>query len=268
MFFRLSGRTETFTLATCGLVAIAVAISNTNAEARRWCRPTPLLVLTSVSPAGALTLGNSLNIHYRIAPGARLDRVKLRVTNKRGELVYLGANLPGYAGNHQAEWPGGKWNQAPHIGALANPRNGPYVVALLAKTAEGGSISFMISLPTQLVLETDLEHDRPSKDEISSGLSRAMLDLKSPERLRVGLVRKGGKLAVYAFAAPEFSAIMEEDLDNDPTEIEVKSVHVRQVMQSTFPDGAYSVVLTNVLTGAGASLPGQGIVDPWTIHLR
>ena len=61
------------------------------------------------------------------------------------------------------------------------------------------------------------------------------------------------------------------DLDNDPSELEVKSAHVHQVMQSSFADGMYHVVLTNVRTGAGGiGLYGtpEGIVETWTIHLR
>jgi hypothetical protein len=122
-------------------------------------------------------------------------------------------------------------------------------------------------------LQCDLEHDKPSKDEISSGLHRSMVDSKSPDRLRIGLVPKDGKLAdtVYALAAPEFSDIVEEDLDNDPSELEVKSVHVRQIMQSTFPDGVYHVVLTNLRSGAGtrgiAGMP-DGIIETWTPTLR
>jgi hypothetical protein len=255
------------------LAALALTFAHGDAGMCSRCRSESALVLALISPGGVLTLGDDLAISYRIVPGTRFQSVKLCVTNNRGELVYLDANLPATAGNHRAIWAKGKWNQQPHVGALANPRNGPYAVALVAEGLEGTattSITYSFPRETRLVLQCDLTHDKPSKDEISSGLSRAMLDLKSPERLRIGLVRQGAKVTetAYAIASPVFSDIVEEDLDNDPTELEVKSVHVRQVMQSTFADGIYNVVLTNARTGAGQPLPEDGIVDTWTVNLR
>jgi hypothetical protein len=252
------------------LVCVAIFSSTSDLEGCRRYRQEPALVVTSVAPGGVVVLGSDFKLQYRIAPGVEFTGVKLQVANKKGELVYVGEKLPARPGNHEAVWPKGKWNQEPHPGALANPRNGPYAVALIAESPSGGSIAYRIFQDTQLVLECDLFHDRPSKDEISSGLSRAMLDRNSPERLRVGLVRKGSKLAdtVYAPAPPDFSAIVEEDLDNDPSELEIKSLHVRQVMPSTFSDGIYNVVFTNARTGAGQSLPDDGIVDSWVVNLR
>jgi hypothetical protein len=231
------------------------------------------LILTALAPGETLILGDDLTVRYRVAPGAQFTHINLRVTNRTGELVYVSENLPTSAGEHPAVWPKGKWNQPPHSGALANPRNGPYTAALSARAADGGPISYSVVLPTRLALQCGLEHGKPSKEEISSGLYRPMLDPKSPERLRIGLVPKGGKWAetVYALAPPEFSEIIEEDLDNDPTELEIKSAHVRQVMQSTFGDGEYNVVLTNLRTGAGArGLAGmpEGIIETWTVTLR
>jgi hypothetical protein len=256
-------------------LAFAAALSEVDACWRRHptCPVSSPLVLTALSPGGTLILGNDLTVQYRVAPGVPFTDINLRVTNRTGELVYLSPNLPVSAEEHQAVWPKAKWNQQPHSGASANPRNGPYAVALVAQTPGGCSISYAIFLPTQLALQCDLKHGKPSKEEISSGLYRPMLDPKSPERLRIGLVQKGGKLAetVYALAPPEFSDIVEEDLDNDPTELEIKSVHVRQVMQSTFGNGEYNVVLMNLRTGAGTravtGMP-EGIIDTWTITLR
>jgi hypothetical protein len=87
------------------------------------------------------------------------------------------------------------------------------------------------------------------------------------------LVTKGGKLGqtVYASAPPSFSKIIEADLDNDPSELEVKSAHVQQTMQASFGDGVYNVVLTNLRTLAGTrgvdGMP-EGIIEAWTITLR
>src|SRR5262245_57411070 len=207
-------------------LAFAAALSEADACWRRHPvgHVSAPLVLTALAPSETLILGNDLTVRYRVAPGARFTTIKLRVTNRTGELVYLSENLPASAGEHPAVWPKGKWNQQPHSGALANPRNGPYTVALSAWTADGGSISYSTFLPNQLALQCDLEHGKPSKEEISSGLYRPMLDPKNPERLRMGLVQKGGKLAetVYALDPPEFSDIIEEDLDNDPAELEIK----------------------------------------------
>jgi hypothetical protein len=257
------------------ILAFAATLSKVDAcwKRRPSCHVSSPLVLTALSPGGTLTLGDDLTVQYRVTPGVTFANIKLRVTNRTGELVYLGANLPAEAGEHQAVWPKGKWNQQPHSGALANPRNGPYTVALVAETQDGGSFSCSIFLPTQLVLECDLEHGKPSKEEISSGLYRSMLDPKSAERLRIGLVQKAGKLAetVYALAPPYFADIIEEDLDNDPSELEIKSAHVRQVMQSAFGNGEYNVVLMNLRTGAGTrgvnGMP-EGIIEAWTIMLR
>ena len=238
------------------------------------CQPTSSLFVTAISPSGPLILGEDLTVHYRVASGVTFDNVKLRVTNINGDLVYLSANLPVSAGEHQAVWPKGKWNQGPHSGAFANPRNGPYMAALVAESPDGSSISYSISLPTQLVLHCDLVNDRPSPEEISSGIYRPALDPNSSECLRIGLLPRDGKLAdtIYALAAPEFSDIVEEDLDNDPSDgLEVKSAHLRQVMQSTFPDGTYHVVLTNLRNLAGnRGLPGMpdGIVETWKVNLR
>src|ERR1043165_267778 len=257
------------------LPAVAPGLSEADTSWKHLasCLEESPLVLSALSPSEILILGNDLTVKYRVAPDAKLSRIKLRVTNKTGELGYLGTDLPVSAGKHRAVWPKGKWNQKPHSGALANPRNGPYTITLVAETPGGGSISRSNVLSTQLVLQCDLEHDRPSKDEISSGLYRPMLDPKSPERLKIGLVQKGGKLTetVYSLAPPAFSKIIEEDLDNDPSELEVKSVHVEQAMQSTFRDGVYQVVMTNLRTGAGtrgiAGMP-EGVIETWTITLR
>jgi hypothetical protein len=112
------------------------------------CQPPSPLTVTALSGGGTLILGNDLTVRYRVAPGVTFSNVKLRVTNRRGELVYLSANLSAGMGEHNAVWPKGAWNQAPHSGALANPRNGPYAAALVAEAPDGGSISCTISLAT------------------------------------------------------------------------------------------------------------------------
>jgi hypothetical protein len=264
-----------FTWNCCLVLLTTAALGDVDACGKRRSpryRNSPLAI-TSWVPADTLILGNDLTVHYRVAPGVAFQAINLRVTNKAGELVYLSEKLPVSAGRHRAVWPKAKWNQPPHAGALANPRNGPYTVALSAKARGRGTISCVTVLPTQLVLDCDLEHGKPSKDEISSGLSRPMLDPKSPARLRIGLVPQGGKVGqtVYALAPPTFSKLVEEDLDKDPSELEVKSVHVQQVMQPSFGDGVYHVVLTNLRTAAGTrgvdGMP-EGVVETWTITLR
>lgn len=228
----------------------------------------PPLVITTISPCGTLVLGADLTLGYRIAPGSRFKNVELRVTNRMGEIVSIAPGLPADAGAHQAVWTKSMWNQAPFAGALANPMNGPYTIALSAEGPDGSSVTQTVTMPTLLVLELDLWHGKPSKDEISSGLYRPMLNRRSPECLRVGLLAKGGKLAdaVYADAPPSFSQIVEADLDNDPSELEVESAHVQQAMPSSFANGVYHVVLDNNRTLAGTA--SNGIVPSWTIKLR
>jgi hypothetical protein len=236
------------------------------------------LLITSLSPSDVLVLGTDLTVHYQIPNGLLLTNVRLRVTNNAGELVFQGNGLPAAPGNHTTKWQKGKWNQAPHAGALANPKNGPYSVQIVADcstvSSSGTVTSNIVQIQTLLVLEADLEDDRPSMDEISSGLYRPALDPDSPERLRIGLVPTGSGVAaaVYALAAPAFSNIVEEDLDNDPSDgLEVKSAHFRQEMQSTFNDGVYKVVISGLRDQAGnlgaAGTGPDGIFHTWTITL-
>src|SRR5262249_32156312 len=144
--------------------------------------------------------------------------------------------------------------QSPYSGAFANPSTGPYLVQIVGQTSTGSVYSNVVSVTTLLVLECDLEDDKPSSEEISSGLYRPALDPGSSECMKLGLVPAGSGLpsAQFATSPPQFSSIVEADLDNDPSDgLEVQSAHVRQEMQSTFSSGSYYVVIQGLRDLAG-----------------
>jgi len=236
-------------------------------------------ILVSISPSTGLILGEDLTINYQFQRSVPLGNVQVRITNENGELVFSETGLSGISGNQTVVWPKGKWNQGPYIGSLANPANGPYSIQVTAAAEAASSAASQIQINvvtvnTLLVLQGDLDKSKPSPDEISSGLYRPALDPTSPEHLQVGLIPKGAEKSaiVYALALPQFSEIVEEDLNNNLADgLEVKSAHVRQEMQSTFPNGDYVVVMSGLrdLAGnRGTAESRDGIMEGWVISLR
>ena len=224
-----------------------------------------------------LILGEDLSIAYHVAAETRAHDLELHIANKTGTVVFKADGLSVEPGDHVVVWVAGKWNQAPHKGALANPANDPYSIHLRGTrddVAGGGSVvSNVIEVGTRLVLTATFDKPKPSPQEISSGLYRPAFDLKSPERIRVGLLPKAGGNAIFATEPPSFSDMVEEDLDNNPANgLELKSARFRQVMQSTLVDGEYRVVIENLRDLAGNEgangADEKGVFADWVVNLR
>lgn len=120
----------------------------------------PHLEVTSISPANELALGADLTIEYEISASgeAALDSAELRIVNVHGTVVYRQA-VDESSGVYTAVWPAGKWNEAPHAGAFANPKNGPYTVVLAGRKNGAECLQNDRTIRTKLVVEADI-HDR------------------------------------------------------------------------------------------------------------
>jgi hypothetical protein len=133
-------------------LAFAAVLSAVDACWRRHpsCRVSSPLALTALSPRGPLILGNDLTVQYRVAPGVQFTHIKLRVTNRAGELVYSSANLPVSDGEHQAVWPKGKWNQRPCRGRWggAGANQVPTLIALVLRELSSSALKMADASPS------------------------------------------------------------------------------------------------------------------------
>ncbi len=139
------------------------------------------ITLDTVAPptaGGPLELGENLAIAYKIEPsGFSFENVELQVYNKKGELVYRKDGLPRAGGGMlTAEWPKAKWNQEPHIGAYANPNNGPYEIVIAGTNPNCSSDSKKID--THFVVHADIRDVKAGTAARASGLDMAMSMLK------------------------------------------------------------------------------------------
>jgi len=124
----------------------------------------PDVNLISLVPGATLVLGNDLTISYEVisSTGAGFDQVDLEIRNSSDTLVFALPGQAGAQGNHALVWPEGKWNQAPHAGAFANPTNGPYEVKLIGKKTGCSDREVTDSVNTKLEIEADVKDDIPS----------------------------------------------------------------------------------------------------------
>jgi len=120
------------------------------------------LALTSIVPSGVFVLGNDLTINYEVSKCNGFDEVDLEIRNASGALVFSLQGLPGAPGAHSTVWPKGKWNQAPHIGAFANPKNNPYQVKLIGKKVGCPDREATGTVSTKLELEADIRDEVPT----------------------------------------------------------------------------------------------------------
>jgi hypothetical protein len=119
------------------------------------------VAVASLAPNSELVLGKDLTINYQIG-AARPDSAELRITNAAGIVVFR-QPVAASSGTRTATWPKGRWNQLPHIGAFANPKNGEYKVAIVGVKNGTQCVEAVRRINTRLVLEADI------KDEIPTG---------------------------------------------------------------------------------------------------
>lgn len=218
-----------------------------------------------------VNLGDDLLITYTVTPStASFDSVTVQIKNTGGTVVAEWTNQSGSSGPHNVTWSKAKWNTGSHSGAYANPKNGYYTV--WAKGIKSSQVKEQDSkqVSTQLVVKADLVDDKPSSDEISSGLYQPSVGLSgsSSERIRVGLKPSSGDV-IWATSSPAFSSIEKADLDNDSGD-EVKKAHLEQTFQSDTADGTYAIVfdrLRDLAGNKGVDGSGDGVIANWTITL-
>jgi hypothetical protein len=234
--------------------------------------------IVSLSPTGDLVLGEDLTVEYKVngSSSFSFDSVELHVYNYSDVLIYKRTGLGATAGTHNTTWEDAKWNQSPHSGAYANPNNGPYKVEIVAtcSCSSPHSTSDSRTINTVLILEFDLEDDKPASDEISSGIFADAVDATKTDRIAVGLTPVSGGTHIFGTSAPVFSAKTMVDLDNDPAVTEIKDTHVKQVMQSSISDGSYYVVVKRVRDKAGnagvdgyTASGGVTTINDWQIRM-
>jgi hypothetical protein len=197
-------------------------------------------------------LGGEFVIGYEVSH-ADFDQVTVQITNKDQVVIANWTGEVGTVGSHQVVWTGAVWTTGAHEGASANPNNGPYLIEAIGYKGqqEKGRSLPITRINTQLIIGVDLSDDKPSSNEISSGLYAPNfgLDGTTAEIIAVGLATQSGG-RIWATQPPTFSDIERADLDNDAKE-EIKKVHVRQVFQSNVPDGTYHVVIDKLRDQAG-----------------
>ncbi|HTL46961.1 MAG TPA: hypothetical protein VL688_02735 [Verrucomicrobiae bacterium] len=135
------------------------------------------------TPANApLMLGDDLTVKYKIE-GAQFGKLEMRVYNKNGDVVYRRADLEGTIGSHETTWPKARWNQEPHIGAYANPKNGPYEIEIAAAKPRCVSAGSKY-VDTKLVIQADIRDLKAGSATRASSLDTTIqytrIKLKGP----------------------------------------------------------------------------------------
>jgi len=159
----------------------------------------PSITLDSLSPDAYVDLGTDLSVNYRIAPaGYSFGSAELLISNASETVVYKATGIPAAAGDplvtRIATWAGAKWNQAPHGGAFANPRNGPYRPQVVGINGARQWRSNRLPIGTKLVIEIDIKDVPPPG--ASATRDAGLHDLASI--LKVYVKKQGGGDEVWA----------------------------------------------------------------------
>ena len=166
-----------------------------------------------------------------------MTSASLEVSNFSGTLVYRRAAIDSTSGAHSTTWDAGKWNQAPHAGAFANPNNSHYETKIVGQFRGEACDSEPVSLTTKIVVEADITDERPAGSTVThvAGLDDMVNALK--------IVMKSGSSETIV---PALGNSTVTDKSGGSTTSVVKSIKVDAPALNSLSDGSYEVLFRDL----------------------
>ena len=186
----------------------------------------------------ALELGDDLKIDYEIEPLAfAFEKAELRIYNNKGNLVYKREGLPASGGKYSTVWEKTKWNQEPHIGAYANPKNSPYQIQIAGSAPNCAAAGRDVD--TQFVIHAEIRDIRAGSAERASGLAQAMKTLE---------VRLNGVSGRKTFKGTDLKI---SDIEGLPEGSYGKAVLLQNQELNQLENGRWTIQVRDVSDGVG-----------------
>jgi transglutaminase-like putative cysteine protease len=193
--------------------------------------------IDSLNPAANLKLGDNLDVNYTVdLAGHSLDSAELHVKNNVKTLVFKKAGIPTASGSHTTTWDLAKWNQPPHSGAYANPKNSNYNSQIKGMFKGQPCDSNEKGVNTKLVVESEITDKLPAGATATrvSGLD----DILDPLKV---VMKMGANETIISGPG----SIKVTDKGSTPTVVK-KVIEVDDPALNNLPDGVYSVILRDL----------------------
>ena len=205
-----------------------------------------------ITLAGSSTviLGTDLTIDYTVPSGITLTDVAIEIRNNvGGTLVYRAAGLPKTVGSHSVTWSKAKWNQVPHSGAYANPKNGTYKVRVIGIDGANQTPSNELSVTTRLVIKFDVQDKAPTGSSPSrvAGLDDLLGTSMAPA---LKIVLKKGTVETV-FDGTTGGLAVTTGANNNPLLLFEKHIELDAAGLNQLPSGAYQVIIRDFRDDVG-----------------